>query len=626
MKKGDIIKFGKYPQDEDGRVLPIEWIVLDVTENEAFLISRYALDCKPFEDNHKLMSWWCISELRRWLNNEFIKSAFSDEDTTKILISELKKNGNPKFDIAPGEDTRDRVFCLSLAEAELYFSNDEDRQCVPTAYAVKQGVYVKDKRFFYWWLRSPGILENTAACVDGHGSLNWSGTHIHSSQCAVRPALRIALSSKEEKEQKLVDVVRKTHNLQCGIFGNISDDLGDLPFSELSPMVRMAYAYARRFVAAGLYVQVFFSYDQYMYICTVFMSFQITTAKDANLLPGEDVSFQEEALRQAVELLITYDNRFNISFIKFFSTALSTQGKNFPVLPNGSSYEKAMDVIEKQIAVFTNSTLKGQRLQEKPKSDVIREDKPKDLDIENSCLESDQQGNKSIFIIVVILIIIPIAISLYIQYSTLYSDNKNLTTTNDMLSQEVKSKENVIQRQKMIIVHNLKRINELNKENEEQKNYISELLKQQTKKQKKIDDTSYWTVDYTGNGGFTVYRLSNRSNIKLDLACDGDRGTTDEYGWGTPRSISILLSNKKSIYSNETQLEFVIDGQLYEVPQETRMRSASLMWGNFVDALFKGNNIKVLDNGTTVATFSPTKKSKSLITDAASDCYQRGLW
>lgn len=162
---------------------------------------------------------------------------------------------------------------------------------------------------------------------------------------------------EENMEQRLIDAVCKTHNLACGIFGNISDDLGALNIPELSPLVRMAYAYARRFAAAGLYVQGVFSHEQYMYICTVFFSYQVTTAKDACLRPGEDVPFQEEALKQAAELLITYDHRFNISFIQFFGTALYNQGTSFPVLPNGSSYEMAVNVIERQIAAYVNSSL-----------------------------------------------------------------------------------------------------------------------------------------------------------------------------------------------------------------------------------------------------------------------------
>ena len=94
MKKGDIIKFGSYPQDANGVKFPIEWLVLDVKENEALLISRYGLDYKPY-GNDPYSFWWERSELRRWLNDNFIKSAFSNEDVMLNLdsvIEEIEKS------------------------------------------------------------------------------------------------------------------------------------------------------------------------------------------------------------------------------------------------------------------------------------------------------------------------------------------------------------------------------------------------------------------------------------------------------------------------------------------------------------------------------------------------------
>ena len=66
MKKGDIIKFGKYPQDRNGSKSPIEWLVLDVKGNEALLISRYGLDCKPYDQKFTDTTWEDC-DLRKWL-------------------------------------------------------------------------------------------------------------------------------------------------------------------------------------------------------------------------------------------------------------------------------------------------------------------------------------------------------------------------------------------------------------------------------------------------------------------------------------------------------------------------------------------------------------------------------
>ena len=50
-KKGDIIKFGNYPQDSNDCKSPIEWLVLDVKENEALLISRYQWELAKLSPN-----------------------------------------------------------------------------------------------------------------------------------------------------------------------------------------------------------------------------------------------------------------------------------------------------------------------------------------------------------------------------------------------------------------------------------------------------------------------------------------------------------------------------------------------------------------------------------------------
>ena len=596
MQIGDIIKFGNYPQGKDRTQAPIEWIVLDVNCDEVFIISRYGLARKKYNNNHAPITWENC-DLREWLNNDFIKKAFSDEEANKIKVSKLENKDNPlpiNFEsmfprARGGNDTLDRVFCLSIDEAEQYLSNlNQKMKCDCT-----------------WWLRSPGYYQGSAMYVDYNGTPDLGGCDpCMNDHIAVRPALRMILS-KKNMEQKLVNIVKKNHNLQCGIFGNISDDLGELQIPELSPMVQMAYAYARRFAAGGLYVQGVFSYDQYMYICTVFMSYQITTTKDANLLPGEDVSFQEEALKQAAELLITYDPRFNISFIKFFGTVLSFQGKNFPVLPNGSSYEAAMNVIEKQIAVFANYT---------PSND-IRENKLKSLD--NSNLEKsnkqEQIKSKSItgFFVVIIIIIITIICKDYFDIQSLSNTNPRLVENNNSLSNEIDSKMNVIKGKNLLLMDIQKQINELKADNAKLKNYISELLKQ-------TDNTSYWT--YFKNKGVTRYTLlKNHNDYFLELEC-GPYTTKKPYDWGDDMRIKIHSPNNKIIDNSKETLTFVIDGKMYFAAPQTTGRLFAIAWDDFAYNLFKGKHIEVIKEGKTITTFEPTKESISSVKNA--DCHQ----
>ena len=169
---GDVITFGSYEQDNnlDNGPEPIEWIVLDVQDGKALLLSKYALDTKPYNTVPVEITWEKCS-LRSWLNEEFLNAAFSEEETEKILMTHVDNSdqqGNGDYGISGGQDSDDRVFLLSYHESfELNFLANEDRQCIPTYYAVANGAEgaTSGKPSGMWWLRSPGEWNDRASSV-----------------------------------------------------------------------------------------------------------------------------------------------------------------------------------------------------------------------------------------------------------------------------------------------------------------------------------------------------------------------------------------------------------------------------------------------------------------------------
>ena len=108
---GSTVTFGNYEQG-DGQA-PIEWVVLDRQEDRALLLSKYALDAKPFHEVEDRNVTWAECTLRAWLNGDFYNSAFSDEERARIVqVTNATAN-------AP--DTQDCVFLLSLDELNAYF-------------------------------------------------------------------------------------------------------------------------------------------------------------------------------------------------------------------------------------------------------------------------------------------------------------------------------------------------------------------------------------------------------------------------------------------------------------------------------------------------------------------------
>ena len=200
-KVGDKVIFGSYEQDNDtnnGKE-EIEWRVLAKEGNKILVISEYALDCQRYNKEFTSVTWETCP-LRKWLNETFFKSAFSAEEQKMIPETKVTADANPSFVTDPGNDTTDKVFLLSVTEAEKYFSSDEGRKCVPTAYAIEQGAYTSSsytkggKAACRWWLRSPGTYSPYAALVyyDG-GDFDYRGDCVNISHACVRPALWIEI-------------------------------------------------------------------------------------------------------------------------------------------------------------------------------------------------------------------------------------------------------------------------------------------------------------------------------------------------------------------------------------------------------------------------------------------------
>ena len=191
LKNGDLITFGKYKQNSD---LPtdIEWQVLSVRDKKALVISKYGLDNKPINTEH-IDSTWETCSLRKWLNNEFLSEAFSDEEKAlipKVTVSEEKV---PESKTVPGNPTEDRIFVLSVTEAEKYFKSNVSRKCTPTDHAVSNGTRKNSSGLCCWWLRSPGAYQHHGTRALFTGEINTYGCFVNDTEHAVRPAMWISL-------------------------------------------------------------------------------------------------------------------------------------------------------------------------------------------------------------------------------------------------------------------------------------------------------------------------------------------------------------------------------------------------------------------------------------------------
>ena len=200
--------FGYYEQDADlsNGPEPIEWLVLeyDAANNRALLLSRYGLDAKPY--NKKSRGITCENcSLCAWLNNDFMNKAFNSTDREVILtmkVDNSSEQGYSGWGGNGGNNTQDKVFLLSFAEVHKYLgvnNTESPRRVAPTAYAINQGASTDfyktadGQAAGWWWLRSPGGFQDTAAHVDNAGALNIGRVDLDGG--CVRPALWVNLNS-----------------------------------------------------------------------------------------------------------------------------------------------------------------------------------------------------------------------------------------------------------------------------------------------------------------------------------------------------------------------------------------------------------------------------------------------
>ena len=210
---GDVIVFGAYEQDNNlnNGAEEIEWIILDIQSDKALIVSKYALDSKPYNEETVPVTWE-TSTLRTWLNRSFFRSAFTSAERKQIISTTLSNPDHASFGTEGGNNTSDKVFLLSTDEANKYFAKNEDRIVYATPYAYAQGCYTCDQSTIrsysaangddycstascWWWLRSPGFHTVYANSVHDNGQIiaRSPGSDVRRGENAVRPAMWVTL-------------------------------------------------------------------------------------------------------------------------------------------------------------------------------------------------------------------------------------------------------------------------------------------------------------------------------------------------------------------------------------------------------------------------------------------------
>lgn len=197
---GSMLNIGQYRHKRTNmEPSSLQWIVLKHVGEYCLLVSRFCLEYKPFEGNV-----WAESELRKWLNEEFYFSAFTDEEKGRIPNVMQVKNDIDYYSGVDPIQLTDRVFLLSfreIKEFEMLISDGKDTEYVETLRckraleAKRCKSYIESEKVFPlasasgWWLRTHQMpyYPQYYSARDGYGERH---PRVESSALSgVRPAI-----------------------------------------------------------------------------------------------------------------------------------------------------------------------------------------------------------------------------------------------------------------------------------------------------------------------------------------------------------------------------------------------------------------------------------------------------
>ena len=180
---GDVIQFGRYPYEywdndtkETVQANELHWLVIDKTEDSVLLICKNGI-VKPYHDTLANVTWETCT-LRKWLNNDFLTTAFTAEEQAAIKTSTVTADKNEYFVVNPGNDTQDKVFVLSFKEAEKYFRNDEALRA--------QGIT-------WTWTRTPGETNSKAVEIYSDGVVEKWGYDVNQDSIRCNPVIWVQI-------------------------------------------------------------------------------------------------------------------------------------------------------------------------------------------------------------------------------------------------------------------------------------------------------------------------------------------------------------------------------------------------------------------------------------------------
>jgi len=167
---GCTVTFGSF----EGK--PIRWRVVDQRGKMRLLLAEEIVTRRHYHRTTLEDATWSDCSLRKWLNKDFLESAFTPAERMRIVPNRISNLRNRKFYTQGGPDTMDRVHIPGVEEIERYMPEPSSRAGSA-----------------WWWLRCPGSNLFSTVAVYDDGTIYENGIHIDYEGGGVRPAVWVLL-------------------------------------------------------------------------------------------------------------------------------------------------------------------------------------------------------------------------------------------------------------------------------------------------------------------------------------------------------------------------------------------------------------------------------------------------
>ena len=252
------------------KYMPVKWRVMEIKDDVITLMCDRQIECIAYNANAEDV-YWENCTLRSFLNgytaesnlagvdfsarpqDSFYYTAFSEEEKSVIIKSDVKNPNNYYFGTPCGNDTKDYVFILDEEEvfdagksavcsgfASSDGTDDTARRFQPTMYAMARGAWYSPSESTlgngFWLLRTSGYTPSNVNYICDFGAVYNRGTYVTVRDAGILPVIRV------DKEKAILgyagkvssdEIFKPSANKTAEKFSQISENIHTYSLSDV---------------------------------------------------------------------------------------------------------------------------------------------------------------------------------------------------------------------------------------------------------------------------------------------------------------------------------------------------------------------------------------------------------